>query len=264
MAQTRLLTPNIVTDGRSVSPNGRDATPFIWVLLVVPTIAFAIALADSNIGFKLFMASSGVTMLVLVIGLYLRSRALRAGEIRIEASGELRFMPSRSVRVASVGVAIACFVPAAATLIVNVLGLPTQSGYTRSTITLPFALALLGVWLLIQAILSARTPAGLRVGPYGIQGVRGSKRVHLGWDDLVSASPFGKHGPKLMLLTEDRGAIIIDSHRTGSDPAIVARIIEYFKANPMQRAQLSDGAAAIRILEAIDRHKCSRSVCHTT
>lgn len=254
MTQKRILAPKIWTDGCSVSPNGRAATPFIWVLLVVPAIAFAIALADNNIGFKLFMTSSGVAMLALIIGLYLRSRALRPGEVRIEATGELRFTPPNAIRVATVGVAIACLVPAAVSLIVNVLSLPTQSGYTRSTITLPFVLALLGLWFLIRVIWSSRTPAGLRVGPGGLQGVRGSKRVHLGWDELVSASPFGKHGPKLMLLTENQGAIIIDSHHTGSDPAIVARVIEYFKANPTQRAQLSDGTAAIRILEVIDRH----------
>lgn len=251
MTNTLLLTPKISTGGRSVFPKGKNPAPFVWALLIVPAIAFAIAFADSRIGFRLFMASAGITMLTLIVALYFRSRTLRTGNIRIAASGELRFVSPGSIRIGAVAVAIAFFIPAIASLIITLLDLPTQQGLTRFTTVGPYAVAAVGLWLLVKEVLSARTPVGLRVSAEGLYGVRGTKRVDLHWDDLENATAFGRQGPKLMLLTKNKGPIVLDSHHLGSDPAIVARVIEYFRTNRTQRAQLSDGAAAIRTVEAV-------------
>ncbi|SJN46068.1 hypothetical protein FM104_14530 [Microbacterium esteraromaticum] len=150
-------------------------------------------------------------------------------------------------------VAIAFLIPASASLIITLVDLPTQQGFSRFTAVGPYVLAALGLWLLVKEILSARTPAGLQVDAEGLSGVRGTKQVHLRWDDLESAAAFGRHGPQLMLLTSNQGPIALEAHHFGSDPAVVARIIEYFRVNPTQRAQLNDGAAAIRTVEMVSR-----------
>lgn len=253
MAKEQRLTPKISVDGRSVFARGKDPGPIIWCLLLVPAFAFVIALVDTRLGFKLFMGSIGIAMLAGVIALSLRSRALRAGEICIETPGALRFIPPRSLWVGNVVVAFACLLPGAVSVIIIVMDLPTQRGLTKSTTVGPYVLVVIGLALLIQTIWSTRTPVGLSVHPEGLRGVRGTKRVDLRWDDIESVSPFGHHGPKLLLITANHDAIIIDSHHTGSDPAIVARVIEYFRKNPLQRTQLRDGAAAINIVETVDR-----------
>lgn len=253
MTKARLLTPDISTGGRSVFPKGKNPAPFVWALLIVPAVAFAIAFADSRIGFKLFMASVGITMLILVVALYFRSRALRSGTIRIADEGELRFVPPGVIRAGNMGVAIAFLIPAVASLIITLLDLPTQQGFSRLTVVGPYLLAAVGIWLLVKEVLSERTPAGLQVDADGLSGVRGTKRVDLRWEDLENATAFGRHGPKLMLLSRNQGPLILESHHFGSDPAIVAEVIEYFKANPTQRAQLVDGAAAIRTVETVRR-----------
>ena len=251
MKNQLLLTPKIPTGGRSVLPNGKNPAPFVWALLIVPAIAFAIAFADPRIGFKLFMGSAGITMLMLVVALYLRSRSLRTGNIRIVESGSLQFVPSGTIRVGAVAIAIGFLIPAIASLIISLLDLPTQQGFSRLIVVGPYVLAALGIWLLVKEVLSERTPAGLQVDAEGLRGVRGTKQVDLRWDDLENAAAFGKHGPKLMLLTRQQGPIILDSHYLGSDPAIVAEVIEYFKTHPTQRALLSDGASAINTVEQV-------------
>lgn len=252
MAKGFRFKPNIDTDARSVFVNGKSPTPAILGLLVVPVIVLAIALADSRLGFKLFMASASFVLLTLVVALFVRGRALRTGEVHIDVSGPLRFIPSRAMRVVGIAVALACLVPAAVALLIAGLDLPAQQGFTRFTTLGPYVLAVVGLWLLAQEIWSMRLPLGLRVDSTGLRGVRGGKRVDLEWSDLVSATAFGRHGPKLLLLTANQETIVFDAHHIGSDPAIVARVIEHFKAHPAQRSQLNDGVAAIRRVEASD------------
>lgn len=253
MTDTLLLATSIPTGGRSVFPKGRDTAPLIWVLLLLPVIGFGIALADPRPGFTLFMGAAGFAMLVLVLALYLRGRALRAGRIRIAANGGLHFLPPRSIRVGAVAVALAIMVPAVSTALISVLGLPMQASSSRFTTVGPYALGLLSLGLLAQVLFSFRTPAGLRVTLSGVRGVRGAKRVELAWNELLSASAPGPHGPKLALLTRSQGVILIDAHQLGSDPAIVAAVLNYYRAHPGERSGLSDGAAAVRGVEPLAR-----------
>lgn len=244
------LTPRIPTGGRPILPGGRNPLPLLLGLYVAPAIGFVIAMLDTRSGFRLLMASLGFALLVLVLGLTARVRALRAGAIHVAAAGELRFVPPRSQRAAMVAVPLAFLVPAVALVLIAVLDLPTQPSSSRLAAALPYVLWVFSLVTLARLCLSLRVALGLRVGPDGLRGVRGSKRVELAWEDLASAAPVGAHGPKLLLSTRAGASIVVDANHTGSDPAIIAAVIEHYRARPASRAELADGIGAIRAVEA--------------
>lgn len=252
-APVLLLDPKIPTGNRSVFPKGKPPTPFIFGLSLLPAMGFGIALSDDRLGFKLFMAGIAVAMMVLVVALYLWTQALTAGVVRIDSAGALRFVPPSYLRKAFYAVAIGLLVPGAISLTVTLLDLPTMQGSTRFTTAAPYALAIISIVALVKLVGAARIPEGLSLTPEGLSGVRGGSRVDIKWDDLVSASVLGEHGPKLTLLAQSKGSASIDAHYLGSDPAVVVKVIEYFRQNPAQREMLADGRAAIRAVEAASR-----------
>lgn len=253
MTQTHLFAPRIPTGRRSVFPKGKDVAPVIRVLYLLPLGAALIAVADDRLGFRLFMAGLAATTLLLVAALQLWNRALRAGSVRVVTSGPLRFVPPPYLRPLFAIVAIAFLIPAVVSLVVALLGLPTMGGSTRFTTVLPYLLAVVSLVSLVRLLWSMRTPAGLRVDAEGLSGVRGSKRVQLAWNDLDGALAPGPHGPTLALLTRTHGPISIDAHHIGSDPAVVAGVIQHYLDHPAQRFRLEDGMGAIRAVEGLSR-----------
>lgn len=51
-------------------------------------------------------------------------------------------------------------------------------------------------------------------------------------------------------MTHSGAAFVIDGNHLGSDPAIVARVIEFYRAHPARRGELADGVGAIAAVEA--------------
>ncbi|MFV0427032.1 MAG: hypothetical protein ACK5KU_08355 [Beutenbergiaceae bacterium] len=247
MAKALLLNPTISTNARPVAARG--PWPFMVLLLGLPVLALVIALADDRTGFRLLMAGLAVTGLVLVMGLAMWNHALAAGRIRIRNTGPLHFVPPATVLAASLGVAIAFQIPALTALVVGNSDLPTMTTSTRFTMLGPPVLALVGLVLLARSIWSVRTPVGLRVTADGLDGVRGARPLSLAWDEIDSADAPGPHGPHLALLTTTGNTIVIETHYIGSDPAIVARILQHYRDNPAQRHELEDGQQAVRVVE---------------
>lgn len=253
--RTVLLRPTIPTDGRPILPNGGPSSVLFLALCLVPAIAIAIAVVDTRSGFQLFMGSLAATMSVLIVALYFRMRGLRAGAIRIDAEGGLRFAPPRSHRVSLIAVPLSLLLPVAAMLSIRVLDLPTQASSSRLMAAMPFVLTAVAAGSLALVAWSMRVPAGLRVSEHGLVGVRGSKPVDLGWDDILGASPAGQHGPRLRVRSAAGGDVIIDCHHTGSDPAVVAAVIEFYRLRAALRRGLGDGRAAIQAVETGVRPK---------
>lgn len=218
-------------------------------LSVVPAIGFAVAAFDTRLGFRLIMASVGLIMCVMIVALLLRVRGLQPGVIRIDATGGLRFVPPRTHRAGLVAVPLSLLLPVGVLFWVRVAGLPTQASSSRFMASAPYVLLAVSLVSLALIAWSMRVPVGLRVGPSGISGVRGNGVLNLDWGDIASASPVGEYGPKLGLVTSAGDAVLIDAHHLGSDPAIVARILEFYRSRPARRAELEDGRAAITAVE---------------
>lgn len=244
-APALVLEPNIPTGNRSVFSKGKPPTPFIFGLSLLPAMGFGIALSDDRLGFKLFAVGIAVAMMMLVVALYLWTQALTAGVIRIDATGPLRFVPPAYLRKALIAIALGFLVPGGISLVVSLLDVPALPGGSTFTTALSYVLAVVTFVVLARLARSARVAEGLAVGPDGLSGVRGASSFEITWDDLVSASTVGDHGPKFALLTKSKGEIEVDAHHLGSDPAVVVKIIEYFRQNPTERQLLNDGAAAI-------------------
>lgn len=222
-------------------------------LCVVPAIGFTIAAIDTRLGFQLLMASLSVMMLVLIIALLLRVRGLRPGAIRIVAVGELRFLPSRGHRVGGIAVPVAMLLPVIILGVVAVCDLPTQASSSRLLALLPMVLLGTSIGSLAMAVWSMRIPLGLRVGATGLAGVRGSRVTNVTWDELERVAPLGAYGSKLVVATRSRGSIVLDAHHLGSDPAIVADVIEFYRKRPGERKRLADGVGAISAVEVARR-----------
>lgn len=252
-SKTVLIRPVIPTGGRPILPNGGPPKALLLVLCVVPAIAIAIAAVDTRPGFQLFMASLAAMMIVLIAALYLRLLGLQAGAVRIAGDGGLRFSPPPSHRVGLVGVPLAALLPVAALGAISALNLETQASSSRLMFALPYVLTAVAVVSLARVAWSLRYPVGLKVSHEGLTGVRGGAPVDLAWDDILSASPSGEHGPRLRVLLRSGESVMIDGHHLGSDPAIVAAVIEFYRATRARRGELADGRAAIRAVEASAR-----------
>lgn len=243
---TLLLAPAIP----GVEPAG-DAWPRpslvrLLGLALLPAVAGWIALVDHRIGFRLLMAGLGAAVLSIILGLLVRRLALRPGRVRIAAAGELRFVPPRSLRISAVAVPIAFLLPAAAAFAIAWFGLPSQPSVLRVSRTMPYVLTAVSLGMLGRAAWSLRTPLGLRVSPEGLRGVRGSGSVALRWDELAGATATLGRAPSLVLLTHSGAAVSVDAHHLGSDPAIVAALIERYRGRPALRPELADGLGALR------------------
>lgn len=228
----------------------RNPLPKLLGLCVVPVIGFTIAAVDSRLGFRLLMASLGMMMLVLIVALFLRTRGLRPGTIRVAAEGELRLMPSRGHRFGVVAVPLAMLLPVLALWAVGIFDLPTQESSSRLMALLPIALLATSLGSLAMVVWSMRIPTGMRIGAAGLAGVRGGGAISLRWDELRSVALLGEYGPKLVLTTRAGDAVVLDAHHLGSDPAIVADVVEHYRKRPSDRVQLADGCDAISTVEA--------------
>lgn len=219
-------------------------------LCLVPAISFTIAAADSGLGFRLLMASLGVMMLVLIAALLLRWRGLRPGVIRIARAGELRFVPSRGHRFGLIVVPLAMLLPVLAIVVVNARDLPMQASSSRFMALLPIALLVTSIVSLAMIVWSTRIPVGLRVGAAGLTGVRGGGAINIAWDDLADAAALGGRGHNVVFTTRAGGTVVLDAHHLGSDPAIVAAVVEHFRRQPGDRGSLAGGVGAVATVEA--------------
>ncbi|KAM9863811.1 hypothetical protein ACI1US_00288 [Leucobacter sp. BZR 635] len=244
-----LLRPSIPTGGRAILPGARKPSVMLLSLSIVPAIAFTIAVVDDRLGFRLFMASLGVMMLVLILALFSRVRGLRPGVIRVAAAGGLRFVPPRAHRAGLVAVPLAMLLPLLSWLMVRMLDLPTQPSSSRLMAALPAVLVAVSLGSLFVVARSMRIPLGLSVGPNGLAGIRGGARVDIAWSDLARAVLVGVSGPRFVLETRAGPAVEVDAHHLGSDPAIVVAVLEFYRLNPARRDELEDGLVAITAVE---------------
>lgn len=112
------------------------------------------------------------------------------------------------------------------------------------------AMVLVGVGVLVHEMWSLRVSAGLTLGQELITGVRYGPRVHLRWDQVLSAhvTP-GRRGSVIALHTES-GTLRIPGRTVGGDVYAVASVIDYYLRHPEERHRLTDGVAAVKHVDA--------------
>ena len=239
--------PHIVDGSRSVHPHGRFPSAALVLVGILPLLPLMLAIVDTRPGFRLILISLALYAATLAVALWFWVRSLRERLIRIEASGPLRFSPSTGVRISSWLVPVTGLLPAAATFLVSILGLPTMGG--RLLEWGPYVLAIVSLIGLGRGALSLRRPLGLVLDEHGLHGVRGSAPLEADWSEIGTVTPVGPHGPKLAVSVTGLAPVVVDAHHLGSDPAAVSAVVSFFRDTPEQRHTLAHGIAAMRAVE---------------
>jgi hypothetical protein len=209
-----------------------------------------IALAAEAPGLKLLMFGMALTLVALGVGLRGMVESVRGGVAVIDADGpSLRFVALRRVRAMLPISALLGVVTGTAPLVMSMQRMPVGiGGHTGWTF---YALGITFLALLIREFLHLFVPAGLTLSETGLSGVRGSRRVRLRWDDLETAEVVSYRGAQLSLRTTAGRFVRVESYWIGSDPNVVAPVIEHYRHHPEDRHLLGDPLAALRRVEEV-------------
>ena len=226
-------------------PTGYNARLSLGVGIAIFALAviFAIVAEPNVIG--LLVVSLALTFLFIAVGASVMQVGLRDRSVRINPSAQtLRFEGSQAGVMFFAAAAVVQIVP----------GLLVVTAWLTDGLQLPgvalIALSLVGLVWLTQIIVSLRTPAGLTLSVSGIRGVRGTKNVDLRWDSLLGAGVIFVKDSRLVLSLTTGGTILIAPQYTGSDPNVVAAVLNYYRAHPEHRALLANPRGALDHVEA--------------
>ena len=243
MSSKRVSMDRVARDEPGVALPSAKPNPLAITLLIGLTalvfVAFAVG-ADNPVSRA--VAAAGAVMLVLILIAALRMPGdISRRVVRIDTNaGALRFVGPRLVPVLFWLAALAGSVPAVAAL---------AFGFDLVGRAMLF-IGLVALFWVGQQLWALRTPRGLTLSEQGLRGVRGSKPVNLGWDDLSYAEAISSpQGAKLVLQLRPSGAIVIMPHYTGSDPNVLAPLINFFLAHPEHRTALATPMAALVLVE---------------
>jgi hypothetical protein len=246
VSSREITLPRLARDAPSVALNAPSYRPtaaiVVLVVVVLGTAAFAVFAEDAAT--RLMMGSIGAMVLLAGLGAIRLQGAARDRVVRIEPGvAGLRFVGPTSVHVLFFAAALVGIVPGVVAL---TAGVPV--GSRRGGL---FFLVLSGIALMwmVQQLSALRTPNGLTLTEHGLEGVRGSKPVHLDWDSLDRADVVSSKGAKLALHLISGGVIVVEPRYTGSDPSIVAPVIDFFLQHPEHRSTLATPEAALALVE---------------
>ena len=236
--------PRILTTRDVAIRSNAGVAGFVYVLLAVGAAWFLfLALNSAPAAKQGVYATLALLVAAFMFGWNALVGAVEHRVIRISSEGVLRFTPRRRLAASYLVIACAGVIPGTLSLVGGVGDLGTLR---RS----PEVLALLSlIWLGLQGW-SLRLPTGLTVSPEGLSGVRNGGTIDVTWDQLASATATGgDRGSSLELGLADGGAVAVQGMYVGSDPNLVAAIIEHFRTHPDDRALLADAPEAVRAVE---------------
>lgn len=216
-----------------------------------PAVGLLIAWQMEGFLQRATMASMALTCGGVLLIFHAQVGAVRERTVRIAHEGPLRFVPPARIALSYLptsllGVAAGTF---------STIGLFTvNEGYvSRWDWRNVGVFGLLALFWLAQMAWGLRRPAGLEVSPSGLRGVRGSANVDTRWEELDHANAFVTPKSASLEVTFKGGsAVEIDAVHLGSDPTVVAAVIEHFRADGADRELLLDPRAALRAVEAAD------------
>lgn len=239
---SRLVEVALPADGEAI-PVRRAPNPVVFVIApVIAAFGLLPALGSPDPGYRLVMLGLVGLFAVFVIGSVGLAHSASDGRVRVDGrAGSLTLRPPTGIWWLFAGVAAAMVGLAIPAILSGSFGWSLP----RAT---PFALGLVGLGFLAQQLWWLRTPVGLSLTPDGLRGVRGAHPVELGWDDLAGVDVVDSRGARLVLRRTDGGVQPVGALWLGSDPNVVARVVEFFRAHPEQRAALAgEPAEAVRL-----------------
>lgn len=221
----------------------------VGLLAVVTAIAVLLAALPGESGFRIVLGTIALFGAVSAAMLVPWTGAVAAGRVRVHGTtGVLRFVAPPAIPAGMFALAVIALAGGLVAVGLRLAGVPdvAQVGVGG---TGPYALGLVGLVWLAQQLWALRVPAGLTLDARGVRGARGTRHVDIPWDDLAAVDVVGTRGAKLVLTPRGGSPVMLDPHWFGSDPNLVAPVVEHFRVHPEDRAALVDGRAAIRLVE---------------
>jgi hypothetical protein len=242
----RVLPPNAPRVRLRASAYSATAINVSSGILLVATGLMALALeATAPRVFMLAIAAITAPACVCIRG---QVESLDDGCVRVDGRRRAtRFVPTRLVSAVNPILASLAIVPAAAIISVGGIGstIPSLVDFGRWG---PFGLAGLGLALLAREVVALATPRGLLLTAAGLTGIRGARRIDLGWDDVLGVGVIDARRAFLAIRTTS-GLLKVEPYAIGSDPNVVAPIVRHYLTHPEDRHLLADPVAAIRRVE---------------
>jgi hypothetical protein len=209
------------------------------VVIIFSCAMFALFAPDT--AYRFAMGSIAVCMALYLLAIKVFSTGLSAGVVRIDPKYvSLRFVAAPNVALLILAIYLFGLLPGLAMLM-------ARSGRFRLMIILVSLTAVAGIG---QQVWGLTMSPGLTLTQTGLHGVRGSRRVSLTWADLDRAYVSAMPKQRLNLRPHSGKTIAVLILFTGSDPNIVAHIINFYLAHPEHRALLATPEAALALIEA--------------
>lgn len=169
------------------------------------------------------------------------------GRFRVDLGGPLRFRPPRGSRIALLVVGVFALAVAVLALLAGAERL--VRGESALSNRYLIAQVPLGLGLFLWQVIGLWKKPGVWLDARGLSQGRIGSTWTLGWEDIARVLPMArKRGVRLALEDTCGGIHVLYSERLGSDPLVVAEVIEYFRAHPAERAVLNDPLAALALV----------------
>lgn len=247
MSRARVAMSRIAGEHPALALHASPQSPMVAfaVLIGFAVLAGGIAVAAADPRLSPVMGAFALMFVAAAFVAYWWTAMLQPRTVRIDtAQPALRFVQPTAMQPGFAILGLLALLPIASVLC---FGLPSQVPLGP---LLPLVVAGGAVVGLGQQAWALRTPSGLTLDERGLRGVRGSHRFELAWSELSSATIVSAKGARLVLNLRSGGVIVIDPHRIGSDPNVVAPVIDFFLRNPEHRAALATPRAALALAEA--------------
>lgn len=174
------------------------------------------------------------------------------GRVRIQRRGPLAFASHRFAGfwgiLAGLAITAGALVFVIAWLVPGARQITSVSGGVLGN---PVGFVLVGLGLLGFVLHRGVPAAGLVVEAQGVRSRIGLSTVQLKWDDLLSPVLLNRRRHSVLSLELQSGAnFVLYPIYFGSDPVIVAEVIEYYRTHPEDRHLLADPLVALqRVVE---------------
>lgn len=233
-----------------VFPNSRRPTWLVAIVVLFAVLPVLMAVVDDRLGLRLVMGALALTILGAAACLHVLFGTIQERLLRVDPSASgIWFRPAPAATAVPFVLGGLLLLPAVAQMVVDLGDLATMPSFllTRA----PYALALLGVGVIVVNAVRLREPAGLQVTAEGLKGIRGRGRVDWTWDELTEVGVGTGPVAKLNLVADGAGPRVeAPMLALGSDPNQVATVVRYFLDVPSARAELNGpGPVALRSVD---------------
>ena len=240
-------------------PQGYEDAKIAWggiALAFSPLVVIVLVLAISAMTEEELRRPVLLLMMFVMIGILLALLGgvapmwnVRKDQVRIARSGPLRFVSRGFGGPLQLSAALCFWVAAGLAARSRMAGSGLMiSGVLGSPLSV-IVLTLVGLLILGNAAYRAFEPPSLKLDEHGLWVQRLFSANLLGWEevDRAAARLDGTVASLEIMLTR-RYNIIVQQKYLGSDPRLVAEVVNYFSRQPRQRAALYDPIRALELV----------------